>query len=36
MGQMAMKCIFDIGKDIYILAKVTKVSGVVHGPLVYL
>jgi hypothetical protein len=34
MGQMEMKCIFNIGKNISILAKVTKVSDVAHGPLV--
>jgi hypothetical protein len=34
MGQMEMKCIFDIGKNISILAKVTQVSDVAHGPLV--
>jgi hypothetical protein len=32
MGEM--KCIFDIGKNISILAKVTQVSNVAHGPLV--
>jgi hypothetical protein len=31
---MEMKCIFDIGKNISILAKVTQVSDVAHGPLV--
>jgi uncharacterized protein YdgA (DUF945 family) len=36
MGQMEMKCIFDIGKNISILAKVTQVSNVAHGPLVLL
>jgi hypothetical protein len=30
-----MKCIFNIGKNISILAKVTQVSDVAHGPLVY-
>jgi hypothetical protein len=35
MGQMEMKCIFNIGKNISILAKVTQVSDVAHGPLVY-
>jgi hypothetical protein len=35
MGQMEMKCIFNIGKNISILAKVTQVSDVVHGPLVF-
>jgi hypothetical protein len=34
MGQMEMKCIFKIGKNISILAKVTQVSNVAHGPLV--
>jgi hypothetical protein len=34
MGEMEMKCIFDIGKNISILAKVTQVSDVAHGPLV--
>jgi hypothetical protein len=34
MGQMEMKCIFDIGKNISILAKVTQVSDVAYGPLV--
>jgi hypothetical protein len=34
MGQMEMKCIFNIGKNISILAKVTQVSNVAHGPLV--
>jgi hypothetical protein len=34
MGQMEMKCIFNIGKNISILAKVTQVSDVAHGPLV--
>jgi hypothetical protein len=34
MGEM--KCIFDIGKNISILAKVTQVSDVAHGPLVIL
>jgi hypothetical protein len=29
-----MKCIFDIGKNISIWAKVTQVSDVAHGPLV--
>ena len=32
MGEM--KCIFNIGKNISILAKVTQVSDVAHGPLV--
>jgi hypothetical protein len=36
MGQMEMKCIFDIGKKNSILAKVTQVSDVAHGPLVLL
>jgi hypothetical protein len=31
-----MKCIFNIGKNISILAKVTQVSDVAHGPLVVL
>jgi hypothetical protein len=35
MGQMDMKCIFNIGK-ISILAKVTQVSDVAHGPLVFI
>jgi hypothetical protein len=35
MGQMEMKCIFNIGKNMSILAKVTQVSDVAHGPLVY-
>jgi hypothetical protein len=35
MGQMEMKCIFDIGKNISILAKATQVSDVAHGPLVF-
>jgi hypothetical protein len=34
MGQMEMKCIFDIGKNISIWAKVSQVSYVAHGPLV--
>jgi hypothetical protein len=34
MGQMEMKCIFDIGKKNSILAKATRVSDVAHGPLV--
>jgi hypothetical protein len=34
MGQMEMKCVFNIGKNISILAKVTQVSDVAHGPLV--
>jgi hypothetical protein len=34
MGQLEMKCIFNIGKNISILAKVTQVSDVAHGPLV--
>jgi hypothetical protein len=35
MGQMEMKCIFNIGKNMSILlAKVTQVSDVAHGPLV--
>jgi hypothetical protein len=36
MGQMEMKCIFNIGKNISILAKVTQVSDVAHGPLINL
>jgi hypothetical protein len=35
MGQMEMKCIFDIEKNISILAKVFRVSDVAHGPLVF-
>jgi hypothetical protein len=35
MGQMEMKCIFNIGKNIFILAKDTQVSDVAHGPLVF-
>jgi hypothetical protein len=31
---MEMKCIFNIGKNISIWAKVTQVSDVAHGPLV--
>jgi hypothetical protein len=31
MGQMEMKCIFNIGKNISILAKITQVSNVAHG-----
>jgi hypothetical protein len=31
---MEMKCIFNIGKNISILAKVIQVSDVAHGPLV--
>jgi hypothetical protein len=34
MGQMEMKCIFDIGKNISILANVTQVSDVAHWPFV--
>jgi hypothetical protein len=34
MGQMEMKCIFDIEKNISIWAKVSQVSDVAHGPLV--
>jgi hypothetical protein len=34
MGQMEMKCIFNMGKHISMLAKVTQVSDVAHGPLV--
>jgi hypothetical protein len=37
MGQMEMKCIFNIGKKkISTLAKATQVSDVAHGPLVRL
>jgi hypothetical protein len=36
VGQIEMKCIFYIGKNISILAKVTQVSDVAHGPLVFL
>jgi hypothetical protein len=35
MGQMEMKCIFNIGKKNSILAKATQVSDVAHGPLVF-
>jgi hypothetical protein len=31
---MEMKCIFDIGKNISVCAKVSQVSDVAHGPLV--
>jgi hypothetical protein len=34
MGQMEMKCILNIEKNISILAKGTQVSDVAHGPLV--
>jgi hypothetical protein len=34
MGQMEIKCLFNMGKNISILAKVTQVSDVAHGPLV--
>jgi hypothetical protein len=34
VGQMEMKCIFNIGKNISILAKIIQVSDVAHGPLV--
>jgi hypothetical protein len=34
MGQIEMKCISNIGKNISILAKATQVSDVAHGPLV--
>ena len=34
MGQMEMKCIFNIGGNISICGKVTQVSDVAHGPLV--
>jgi hypothetical protein len=33
MGQMALKCIFDVRK-IFIWAKVSEVSDVAHWPLV--
>jgi hypothetical protein len=36
MGQTEMKCIFNIGKNISIWAKLTQVSDVAHGPLVVL
>jgi hypothetical protein len=36
MGQMEMKCISNIGKNISIWAKVTQVRDVAHGPLVFL
>jgi hypothetical protein len=32
---MEMKCMFNIGKNISKWAKVTQVSDVAHGPLVY-
>jgi hypothetical protein len=35
MGQMEMKCIFDIGKK-FKWAKVSQVSDVAHGPLVWI
>jgi hypothetical protein len=35
MGQMEMKCIFNIGKNISILAKAIQVSDVAHGPLIF-
>jgi hypothetical protein len=35
MGQLKMKCIFIIGKNISILAKDTQVSDVAHRPLVF-
>jgi hypothetical protein len=35
MGQMEMKCIFDIEKNISIWAKVTQMSDVAHGLLVF-
>jgi hypothetical protein len=35
MGQIEMKCISNIGKNISILAKATQVSDVAHGPLVF-
>jgi hypothetical protein len=34
MGQMEIKCLSNMGKNISILAKVTQVSDVAHGPLV--
>jgi hypothetical protein len=34
MGQMEMKCIFNIGKYISIWAKVTQASDLAHGRLV--
>jgi hypothetical protein len=34
MGQMEMECIFNIGKNISILANATQVSDVAYGPLV--
>jgi hypothetical protein len=36
MGQMEMKCIFNIRKNISIWAKITQVSNVVYEPLVCL
>jgi hypothetical protein len=36
MGQMEMKCKFNVEKNISIWVKVTQVSDVAHGPLVYL
>jgi hypothetical protein len=36
MGHMVMECIFNIGKNISIWAKVTQVSDVAHMPLVFL
>jgi hypothetical protein len=36
LGQMEMKCIFNIRKKFSILAKVTQASDVAHGPLVQL
>jgi hypothetical protein len=35
VGQIEMKCIFNIGKNISTLAKVTQVSDVAYGPLVF-
>jgi hypothetical protein len=35
MGQMEMKCIFDIGKNISTWANVTQVSDVAHGLVFY-
>jgi hypothetical protein len=35
MGQMEMKCIFEIGKNnISLWAKISQVSDLAHGPLV--
>jgi hypothetical protein len=37
MGQMEMKCIFNIGKKYFYIGqgKATQVSDVAHGPLVH-